>query len=86
VPLYPTHFVTNGGGDVLVIVVHKGVRLSEVRVLDIMDSVYLPIMFCILDDIKARKILNPVEIFSDCERFQCLASALVSPSMEIIHV
>jgi hypothetical protein len=86
VPLHPTHFVTNGRGDVLDIVVHKGVRLSEVRVLYIMDSVYILIMFCILDDIKARKILDPVEIFSDCERFQRLASALVFSSVEIIHV
>jgi endonuclease/exonuclease/phosphatase (EEP) superfamily protein YafD len=50
-PQHPTHFVPNGRGDDLDIVVHKDVRLSEVRVLDIMDSDHLPIMFCILDHI-----------------------------------
>jgi hypothetical protein len=83
-PQNPTHFVPNGRGDVLDIVVHKDVRLSEVRVLYIMDLDHLPIMFCILDHIKAREILNPVEKFTDWERFQSLASALVSPSVEMI--
>jgi hypothetical protein len=40
-------------------------------------------MFCILDHIKAREILDPVETFTDWERFQSLASALVSPRVEI---
>jgi hypothetical protein len=77
-PQHPTHFVPNGRGDVRDIVVHKDVRHSEVSVLDIKDSDHLPIMFCILDHIKARKILDPVEKFTDWERFQSLASALVA--------
>jgi hypothetical protein len=64
-------------------VVHKDVRLSEVRVLDIMDSDHLLIMFCILEHIKAREILYPFEKFTDRERFQSLTSALVSPRVEI---
>jgi hypothetical protein len=40
-------------------------------------------MFCILDHIEAREILDPVEKFTDWERFQSLASALVSPRVEI---
>jgi hypothetical protein len=40
-------------------------------------------MFCILDHIKAREILDPVENFTDWERFQSLASALVSPRVQI---
>jgi hypothetical protein len=40
-------------------------------------------MFCILDGVKARKFLDPVEKFTDWERFQSLASALVSPRVEI---
>jgi hypothetical protein len=40
-------------------------------------------MFCILDHIKAREILDPVEKFTDWERFQSLTSALVSPRVEI---
>jgi hypothetical protein len=78
-----TYFIPNGRGDVLDIVVHKDVRLSEVRILDIMDSDHLHIIFCILDHIKAWEILDPVEKFTDWERFQSLASALVSPRMEI---
>jgi hypothetical protein len=77
-PQHPTHFIPNGRGDDLDIVVHNDVRLSEVRVLDIMDSDHLSIMFRILDHIKAREILDPVEIFTDWEWFQSLASALVS--------
>jgi hypothetical protein len=42
-------------------VVHKDVRLSEVRVLDIMNSDHLLIMFYILYPSKAREILDPVE-------------------------
>jgi hypothetical protein len=40
-------------------------------------------MFYISDHIKVRKILDPVEKFTDWERFQSLASALVSPRVEI---
>jgi hypothetical protein len=80
---YPTHFAPNGRGDVLDNLVHKVVRLSEVRVLGIMDSDHLPTMFCLLDHIKTREILDPVEKFTDWDRFQSLASALVSPRVEI---
>jgi endonuclease/exonuclease/phosphatase (EEP) superfamily protein YafD len=80
---HTTHFVSDGRSDVLDIVVHKDVRISEVRVLDIMDSDHLPIMFCILDHVKAREILDPVEKFTDWERFESLVSALVSRRIEI---
>jgi hypothetical protein len=46
-PQHSTHFVSNGRGDVLDIGVHKDVRLSEVRVLDITDSDHPFFMFCI---------------------------------------
>jgi hypothetical protein len=59
-PQHTTDFVQNGRGYVLDIVVHKDDRLSEVRVLDIMDSDHLRITFCILDHIKAREILDSV--------------------------
>jgi hypothetical protein len=58
---YSIHFVSDGRSDVLDIVVHKDVRLSEVRLLDIMDSDHLHTMFCILDHVKATEILDPVE-------------------------
>jgi endonuclease/exonuclease/phosphatase (EEP) superfamily protein YafD len=60
-PQHPIHFVSDGRGDVLDIVVHKDVRLSEVRVLDIVDSDHLPTMFRVLDHVKANTILDPVE-------------------------
>jgi hypothetical protein len=82
-PQHPTHFVPVGRGDGLYIVVHKDVWLSEVRVLEIMDSDHLSIMFYILDLIRAREILDPVEKFTDWERFKSLASAIVSPRVEI---
>jgi hypothetical protein len=74
-PQHATHFIPNGRGDVLDILVHKDIRLSEVRFLDIMNSEYIPIMFCILDHIKAREILDPVKNSLDWEVFQILASA-----------
>jgi hypothetical protein len=80
---HSTHVVSDGRGDVLDIVVHKDVRLLDIRVLDIMDSDHLPLKFCILDHVKAREILDPVEKFTDWEQFQSLASALVSPRIEI---
>jgi hypothetical protein len=76
----------DGRGDVLDIVVHKDVVLSEVRVLDIVDSDHLPIVFCILDHVKARGIFDPVKKFRDWERFKSHASALVSPRIEINYV
>jgi hypothetical protein len=81
-PQHPTHFIPDGRGDVLDIVVHKDVRLSEVRVLDILDSDHLPIMFCTLDHVKDREILDPAEKLTDWERFQSLAFTLVSPRIE----
>jgi hypothetical protein len=75
-PQHPTHLVPNGRGDVLDIVAHRDV-------LDIMDSDHLPIPFYILDHIKAREIFDPVEKFTNWERFQSLAPALVSPRVEI---
>jgi hypothetical protein len=70
-------------GDVLDIVAYKDVRLSELRLLDVMDSDHLLIRFCILDHAKGRDILDQVEKFTDWEQFQSLASALVSPRIEI---
>jgi hypothetical protein len=86
-PQHSTHFVPNGRGDVLDIVDQKDIRLSKVSVLDIMDSynqhIFFFFFFCILDHIKARKILDLVKKFTDRERFQSLSSALVSQTVEI---
>jgi endonuclease/exonuclease/phosphatase (EEP) superfamily protein YafD len=45
VPQNPAHFILDERGYVLDIVFHKDVRLSEVRILDIMDSDHLHVIF-----------------------------------------
>jgi hypothetical protein len=68
---------------VLDIVVHQNIRVSDVIVSDILDSDHLPIIFHILDHVKIRNASDPIEKFTDCDRFQSLASELISPKIEI---
>ncbi|PNF41415.1 hypothetical protein B7P43_G14387 [Cryptotermes secundus] len=82
-PQCPTHYSPAGNGDVLDIVVHKNIRMSEVVVSDILDSDHLPIVFHILDHVKISNLSEPIEKFTDWERFQSLASELISPKLEI---
>jgi hypothetical protein len=39
VPQHPTHFVPDGRGDILDIVVHEDIRLSKVKFLGILDQI-----------------------------------------------
>jgi hypothetical protein len=55
-PQGPTHCTPQGNGDVLDIVTHRKVCLSDVTVSDVMDSDHLPILFHILDYVSARDI------------------------------
>jgi hypothetical protein len=64
-------------------VVHQNVRLSEVIVSDVLDSDHLPIVFHILDHVTTRNLSDSVENFTDLDRFQSLASDLVSPRIQI---
>jgi hypothetical protein len=64
-PQCPTHYSPGGNGDVLDIVVHQNIRLSEVIVSDILDSDHLPILFHILDYVKIRNVSEPIEKFTD---------------------
>jgi hypothetical protein len=57
--------------------------MSDVIVSDILDSDHLPIIFHILDHVKFRKLSDPIEKFTDSDRFQSLASELISPNIEI---
>jgi len=68
---------------VLDIVVHRNIRISDVNLLEILDSDHLPILFRMLDDVSTRDISAPVEIYTDWERFQSLASDLISPKIQI---
>jgi hypothetical protein len=79
----PTHYSPAGNGDVLDIVVQQNTGLSDVIVSDILYSAHLPIIFHMLDRVKIMNLLEPVEKFTDCERFQNLASELISPRIEI---
>jgi hypothetical protein len=71
---------------VLDIVFHHNIRLSHVNVSDILESDYLPIIFHILEHVTTNKPLEPLEIFTNRERFQSLASNLISPGKEINSV
>jgi hypothetical protein len=81
-PQCPIHYSPTGNCDMLDIVVHKNVRLSEDIVSDLLDSDHLPILFHFLDHIRTRNILEPVDEFTDWERFQSLASE-ISPRIQI---
>jgi hypothetical protein len=56
-----THYTPDDRGDVLDIVVHQNVRLSEVIVTDIPDSDHITVMFSILHRVRTRGSLDPVE-------------------------
>jgi hypothetical protein len=76
-PQCPTRYCHLGNGDMQDIVVHQNIRLSDIIVSDILDSDHLPIIFHILDHVKIRNISEPVEKFTNWERFQSLASELI---------
>jgi hypothetical protein len=82
-PQCPTHYSPAGNGDILDIVVHQNIGLSSVNVSNILDSDHLLILFHILDHVKIRNLSEPIEKFTDWERFQSLASELISPRLEI---
>jgi hypothetical protein len=82
-PQHPTHYSAAGNGDVLDIVVHKNIRVSDVIVSDILDSDHLPIVFHILNHVKIRNLSEPIEKFTDWDQFQSLISELMSPQIEI---
>jgi hypothetical protein len=55
---------------VLDIVVHKNVRLSDVIVAGVLDSGHLPVVFHLPHHRRTRNTSDPVDIFTDWERFQ----------------
>jgi hypothetical protein len=62
-----THYTPDGRCDVLVIVVHRNDRLSEVTVTNILDSAEIPMIFSILDPVRTSEGLDPVEKLTDWE-------------------
>jgi hypothetical protein len=55
-PQCPTHYSPAGNGDVLDIVVHKNIRVSDVIASDILGSYQRPIIFHILGHVKIRNL------------------------------
>jgi hypothetical protein len=53
---YPTHYSPARNGDVLDIVVHRNIRVSDAIVSDILHSDQFPIIFHMLDHVKIRNI------------------------------
>jgi hypothetical protein len=52
-------------------------------VADIIDSDHLPIMFSILDPVRTREALDPVEKSADWELLKNLSSLFISPNIQI---
>jgi hypothetical protein len=73
-----SHYSPTENGDVLDIVVHQKISVSVVTVSDILESNHLPVIFQILDHVKIRNLSDPMEKFTDSDRFQSLASELIS--------
>jgi hypothetical protein len=55
----PQYYTSDGRADVLDIVGHQKVRLSEVTVPDILDSDHIPVIFTILDPVGVLYIVTP---------------------------
>jgi hypothetical protein len=66
---------------VLDIVVHQNIRVLDVIVSDILDSDHLPIIFNIT--LKLGTSRNSIEKITYSDRFQSIASELISPKIEI---
>jgi hypothetical protein len=82
-PQCPIHYSPTGNGDVLDIMVHQNIRVSDVIVYNILDSDHPPIIFHILNNIKIRNLSEPIEKFADWDMFQCLVSELISARIKI---
>jgi hypothetical protein len=81
-PQCPTRHSPAGKGDVLD-VVHQNIRVSDLIDSDILDSDHLPIIFHMLYQVKIRNLWEPVEKFTDWERFLSLTSELISSKIQI---
>jgi hypothetical protein len=82
-PQCPNHYSPVGNGDVLDIVVHKNIRLSNVIVSDILDSDHLPIIFHILDHVRTKPISAQLEKITEWKQFQSITLNLILPGIEI---
>jgi hypothetical protein len=81
-PQCHTHYSPTGNGDVLHIVVHKNVGLSEI-VSEMLGSDHIQIILHFLDHVRTRNRSDPADKFTDREQFQRLTSELSSPRIQI---
>jgi hypothetical protein len=65
-------FFIPGNGDVINIVVHQIVRLSDLIIPGALDSDHLPVVFYVLDYAETRNHSDLLEKLRDRERFQSL--------------
>jgi endonuclease/exonuclease/phosphatase (EEP) superfamily protein YafD len=68
-PRHPTHYTPAGNGDMLDVVLHRNVCISDINVLEILDSDHLLILFHMLDHISTRDNSARIEIHTDWEQF-----------------
>jgi hypothetical protein len=71
-PQCPTHYSPAENCDVLDIVVHQNISLSDFIVSDILDSDHLPIVYHILYHVKIKNPSEPIEKYTDLDRFRSL--------------
>jgi endonuclease/exonuclease/phosphatase family metal-dependent hydrolase len=58
---FPIHYSPAGNGDVLDIVVHQNMRVSDVIVSDILDSDHLSVIIHILNQVKITNLSELIE-------------------------
>jgi hypothetical protein len=64
-PQCPTQHSPGGNGDVLDIVGHKDIKEWNIIVSDILNSVHLPVIIHILDNVRNRNFSEPIEKLTD---------------------
>jgi hypothetical protein len=76
-PHCSTHYSLAVSGDVLLIVVHQTIRLSDVIVSDILDSDSKPIVIHVLDNDRSRNRSEAILKFADLDGFQSFISEII---------
>jgi hypothetical protein len=82
-PQHPTHYFPTENADVLVIVVHQNIRLSQIIVSDILKTDHFPIAFHILHHAITKKLSESLNKSTDGERSQRHDSNSILPRLEI---
>jgi hypothetical protein len=81
-PQCPTHYSPAVNGDVLHVLIHQNIGVSDVIISDILDSGHIPITLNIRDLVKIGNLSDLIERFTGWYRIQSLASDLIPPRIE----